>query len=89
MNMRMTVGDVLRRILPAFENVPKGLFEQSGLDFERLAKCDVVGIEVTYSLDSVPEDHKINFLVHPVIDATKVTLGVTDGKNNEAEVLSP
>lgn len=82
MAMKMKVGEALRRILPAFENVPRNLLTDAGMDYERLLSCDVVGIEITYSLDPVPADQKISFVVQPVIDATKVTLGATDETND-------
>lgn len=89
MSMQMKVGNLLRRILPAFENVPRGLFTQAGLDFDGLVKCDVVSIEVVYSLEPLPEDHKINFLLHPQMDESKVTLGEQDERKATAvEVLS-
>src|SRR6266542_1489932 len=90
MNLQMKVGNLLRRILPAFDKLPRDLFIKAGLDFDTLLKYDVVSIEVIYSLEPLPPDHKIDFLLHPQLDETKVTLGVTDGRiENEATEILP
>jgi hypothetical protein len=83
MNLQMKVGNLLRRLLPAFESIPRDLFTKSGLDFDGLVKCDVVSVEVVYSLEPLPPNHKVDFLLHPQLDGAKVTLGVTDGRKQD------
>lgn len=80
MEFKMKVGDVLRRILPAFDNAPKELFQKAGVDIDVLYAYDVVSIEVVYSLEPVPPDHEVKFTLQYQTDATKVTLGATDGR---------
>lgn len=72
--MKLKVGDLLRRVLPAFEKVPTELFSEAGLSYNELANCDVHSIEIVYSLDELPPGYMVDVSIHPMVDGSKVTL---------------
>jgi protein-L-isoaspartate O-methyltransferase len=83
---KLTVQDFFRRVLPAFEQIPRDLFISQGMDVNEFMKSEIVSIEVVYSIDPLPSDHKVDFLLHPQMDGTKVTLGeIVIEKNGDGQ----